>query len=193
MTHRFEEDYDDDEIEEEENGEGDRPAGTILRPLHRAQQGYIAEWEPDPTKKRRQNWDPTIRWGDKTIIELGPIDPNATFTKDLLNVTNLPKPAVCQVQFHAQILNPEANSRILFTEVELFIGNGSQLQHVRRRFSYLPQSSPTPLTDGTLVNVPIDVSWTLPMTNIRGRVSVRGTLAQVECALWLTPVFLEKE
>jgi hypothetical protein len=189
---RFDEYDDDGDIEEEESGAGDRDPGTVLRPMYAGNMVH-PDWERDPKRKLKPTWDPTIRWGDKTYIQLGPIDPNATVTADLLNVQNLPKPVVCQVQFHAGIINPDANSRILFTEVELFIGNGSQLQHVRRRFSYLPQSSPTPLADGTLVNVPIDASWTLPMTNIRGRVSVRGTLAKVECALWLTPIFLEKE
>lgn len=180
-------DGDGDELDGDDETDGVDGAypvpGTIRRPLL------------GPRGKAR--WDPTIRWGDRVLITLGrstgvlPLQ-----SADLLN-TRLKKPATCQIQFHAELVNPLEPSLVAYTQVELHIGNGSQLTVVRRRFNFLPQAQRlvTLFPANEPLNVTVDASWTLPMTNIRGRVAVQGAsdpdpapFAQVACSLWLTPL-----
>ena len=172
------------EIDEEETGSGDE-VGTILRPLHRPQQGYIAPWERDPGAKSKPMWDSTIRWGD--AVEVSTIATANPVTADLLNV-KLPRSVVAQVQFRADIIRaaPIPIPFLLDTTLELVVGNGSQLTVVRKRYNNFPQvGAPATPTDGT----PLDVLFTFPLTSVRGRVTARGAGLTMRYALWLSPLF----
>lgn len=147
-----------------------RIPGTINRPL-------LGEFHRDPT----------IRWGDATQIELPP-GTSTGVTKDLLNVP-LDTARVCQVQLHAELLKvhtPGPPSSIDFTNVELAVGCGSQLTTIRKRFAFWPMFA-TPV--GSLPpGTPLDVTFTLPLNNLRGRVTVQGANIIVGVSLWITPL-----
>lgn len=172
-----------DEDEREAMGEvgslahGMLPAGTANRPLN---PGERAAWERQGMA-RRPTFDPTVRWGDKKLIALEAAA-TAFITTDILNV-NLARPTTCRIQFHAEVLKP-LTTEIIQTNIDLFIGNGAQQTHVKRSFSYMPQT-------GNNRSIVIDATWEIPLTNIRGRVAIFGSApggGVVECSLWLCPL-----
>lgn len=177
---------------EDDELEGDEEIGTVLRPLHRPQQGYIAEWERAPNAKVKPTWDPTIRWGDAVEIQRASGQLGIEATRDLLNVT-LPKSVVAQVQFRADVVSipdavttPATFPQVRRTTLELVVGNGSQLTVVRKRYNHFPMVGPAA---SLLPGTPLDVLFTFPLTNVRGRISLDGNNVKVRYSLWLSPLF----
>lgn len=175
---RFDDYEDDGEIDEEENGAGDRSAGTILRPLH-AEQAYHPDWERDPKKKLRPTWDPTIRWGDETFIELPTGFEVQSVANDLLNVTfTQSRGQTCRVWLHGEIVEQDpVNGYLIASGVELIVGCGSQTTTIRKTFNGLPQ-----------IGAQLDLTWELPIQNIRGRVAAFGRGTRIRYSLWLVPI-----
>lgn len=128
------------------------------------------------TARRDASAEPTVRWGDERVLEIGAV--GSLVTGDLLNV-ELPRPEVCTMWFHGEVISGAGG--ILATSLELFTGNGSQTTRIRRAYPGLPAQGP-------IIDVPIDVTWQIPLASVRGRVSLLGQDVAVRYALWMTPL-----
>jgi len=141
----------------------------------------MATWEQmvdaarrEPRKERSAA--PTVRWGDERVLSVTALGGSAS--GDLLNV-ELASPEVCTMWFHAEIMAGAGG--VLASSLELFVGNGSQTSRIRRVYPGLPAQGP-------VLDVPIDVTWQMPLANVRGRVALLGADVTVRYALWLTPI-----
>lgn len=173
---------DDDIGEDEVSGRG-----TILRPLYRNPRNE-PQWS-NPRAPRQYHSDPTIRWGDATEITIAESTQDAV-SRDLLNVT-LAKPQTCRVYLHGEVTQrTDENAAVWETTLELYVGNGSQQSYIRRQYNALPM--PVAGVDFPIPYVPLDVSWEIPLTNIRGRVSMRGIDITVKYSLWLVPLVVNE-
>lgn len=131
------------------------------------------------TRAREASAEPTVRWGDERVLTIGPL--GNVVSGDLLNV-ELPDPSVCSMWFHGEII--AGTGGVLATSLELFTGNGSQTTRIRRAYPGLPAQGP-------IADVPIDVTWQIPLVSVRGRVSLLGADVSVRYALWMTPLVSE--
>lgn len=157
------------DIDERDEMGYERIPGTIHRPL-------VGEYKADRT----------IRWGDRIEMTI-PAGGLQSVSQDLLNAP-LPTARTCQIHFHAELVKiaqPGPPSRLYYSQLEFTIGVGSQMSTVKKRYLYWPMF---PQPGGTIPpGEPLDVSFTIPLNNVRGRVTCFGTNVIVAYSLWMTP------
>lgn len=122
------------------------PLPTIPRPLSSANREHIA----------------TVRWGDRVELTFPPGSVSSPGSAQF-SAVELPRPMVCTVSFHCEIMAPILGT-VSVTVLDLIFGVGSASYSRRFAFSTLPA-----------LNSPIDfVLDAIPLRRLQGQISGVG-------------------
>jgi hypothetical protein len=162
------EDDDEGDFDEETDGDEDIDDGELEN------DDGEDELDADPAGARRLvPLADRVRWGDSQVIAiaLGA----APVTAQLLS-TNLPRPMICSVRVHAEVVRMGPTGFVHST-VELIFGVGSSSAKYTRTYNL----QPTPAAD-LEVTIPDQ-----PLTALQGRITATGSDCDVRYTLAIAP------
>lgn len=158
--------YEPDELDgddaDADDAEADEDADAEVGASKAAAPRYPLPTIPDPLSSANRERIATVRWGDRVELVFPPGSVSSPGSAQFSSV-QLPRPMVCSVSFHCEIMAPILGT-VSVTVLDLIFGVGSASYTRRYAFSTLPA-----------LNSPIDfVIDAIPLQRLQGQISGVG-------------------